>query len=253
MQKTIVSSLVYALISLSTVNAVPLFDGEVEVGVTQQKPEGWLSYKGDVVDLREDLGFDDKFKPFVKAKLEHPIPILPNIYIEYIPMDFEGDRITTFRFDDITYVGNVHTEVKIDHYDLGLYYNIPMVSMMTSGVFDAEAGIIIRLIDFEAKVTDGVRSSTADFVAPIPLLYGSITINPIDFVSVVGEGKGVKYNESYYYEFSGEVRISPFSAIVMKPFIALGYRIERLKIEDVENVYSDIRIKQPYLSFGINF
>ena len=234
-------------------NAVPLFDGEISVGVIQQKPDGWLNYKGTTVDLRDDLGLDDETKFFAKAKIEHPIPFLPNIYLQYTPMDFSGDRITAFVFDNTPYAGRVHTEIQLDHYDIGFYYNLPMVSTMTSGVFDAEVGVFLRVIDFEAKVSDGVRTSTADFTAPIPMLYGSITINPFEFVSIIAEGKGITYNENYYYDFSGEVRLTPFSAVVMKPFISFGYKIERLRIDDVDDVYSDIRIKQPFISMGINF
>lgn len=238
---------------LSVANAVPLFDGELSVGVMQQKPDGWLNYRGSTVDLRDTLGFDDKTKFFAKAKIEHPIPFLPNLYLQYTPMDFDGDRITAFTFDRKTYVGRVHTELQLDHYDIGFYYNLPMVSTMTSGVFDAEVGLFIRVIDFQAKVSDGVRTSTADFTAPIPMLYGSLTINPIEFVSIVAEGKGITYNDNYYYDFSGEVRLTPFSAVVMKPFISFGYKIERLRIDDIDDVYSDIRIKQPYVAMGISF
>ncbi len=241
------------LLSVGIANAIPLFDGEFTVGVVQQKPDGWLKYKGTTVDLRKDLGFDDKTKFFAKAKLEHPIPLLPNIYLQYMPMEFKGDRTTAFQFDNKVFAGNIHTEVQLDHYDIGLYYNVPMVSAMTSGVFDAEVGLVVRIIDFKEKVSDGTKTSTADFTAPIPMLYGSISINPVDLLSVVVEGKGITYNNNYYYDFSGEVRLSPFNAVVMKPFISLGYKIERLRIDDVSNVYGDIRIKQPYISMGINF
>lgn len=241
------------ILSVGVANAVPLFDGELSVGVMKQKPDGWLKYRGNSVDLKNDLGFDDETKFFAKAKIEHPIPLLPNIYLQYIPMDFKGNTTKTFTFDNKTYSRNVHTEVQLDHYDIGFYYNIPMVSAMTSGVFDAEVGLLLRIVDFEAKVSDGTNSSSKSLTAPIPMLYGSVTVAPIDLVSVVVEGKGIRYSDNYYYDFSGELRLTPFNAVVMKPYIAVGYKIERLRIDNADDVYSDIKIKQPYFSVGINF
>ena len=254
MLKKIALGLGAVFLGVNIANAVPLFDGELEVGVMKQKPKGWIQYKGDRVDLKDDLRFDDETKFFAKAKIEHPIPLLPNIYLQYIPMDFKGDTNKTFTFDNKTYSVNVHTEVQLDHYDIGFYYNVPMVSALTSGVFDAEVGLLLRIIDFEAKVSSpGQPTSSTSFTAPIPMLYGSVSITPIDLISVVVEGKGIKYSDNYYYDLLGEIRISPLNGIVMKPYISLGYKVERLRIDDVDDTYSDIRIKQPYLAIGVNF
>lgn len=253
MTKKFITGLGLSLAIFGFSTALPLVNGEISVGYMQQKPNGWLQYDGDTVDLKKDLGFDDENKGFVKAKLELPIPLIPNIYLQYIPMDFKGDRNTTFRFDGKTFTGNVHSEVTLDHYDIGLYYNVPMISAMTSNVFDAEVGLIVRVIDFEAKVSDGTNSSKTDFTAPIPMLYAGLTINPFNFLSIVGEAKGITYNDNYYYDFSGELRFKFINAVVFKPFISLGYKIERLRIDDIDNTYGDIRIEQPYVSFGINF
>ncbi|RUM60465.1 MAG: hypothetical protein DSY53_00615 [Persephonella sp.] len=85
------------------------------------------------------------------------------------------------------------------------------------------------------------------------MLYAGLTINPFNFLSIVGEAKGITYNDNYYYDFSGELRFKFINAVVFKPFISLGYKIERLRIDDIDNTYGDIRIEQPYVSFGINF
>jgi len=253
MFKKFILGLTSSLIALNISTAIPLMDGEVSVGYIQQKPDGWLQYKGDRIDLKDNLGLDNENKFFAKAKIEHPIPLLPNIYLQYTPMKFTGDKINVFRFDNKVFAGNVHTELQLDHYDIGFYYNVPMLSALTANVFEAELGLIIRIIDFQAKVSTVGQSSTTDFTAPIPLLYGSLTINPFEFLSIVGEAKGISYNSNFYYDFSGEVRYQPVSAVVFKPFVAVGYKLERLRIDNVSDVYSDIKIKQPYISIGISF
>ncbi len=68
------------------------------VGYWRQTPSGALSYKetspNDSLDLKDDLNFDNKNRPFVRIKAELPL-ILPNIYAMYTPMSFDGTGRTT--------------------------------------------------------------------------------------------------------------------------------------------------------------
>lgn len=98
MKKTFSALAVLSLFGLS--QAVPLFEGEISAGYIKQKPSGWVQYKGDQVDLKDDLNIGDEDSYFFRAKLEHPVPVLPNVAFQYMKMDFSGTgRITrSFRY-----------------------------------------------------------------------------------------------------------------------------------------------------------
>ncbi|MCX7761189.1 MAG: hypothetical protein N2Z81_08385 [Hydrogenothermaceae bacterium] len=64
--------------------ALPGFEVDLSVGGIQQKPSGQIQYPvptGTAVDLKNDLGLGDKNKPFIRAKFEHPIFLIPNLYL----------------------------------------------------------------------------------------------------------------------------------------------------------------------------
>jgi hypothetical protein len=74
-----------------------LIDFEASIGLIQQKPRGYVSYEpiqdSDKIDVKNDAHLGDKTKPWVKLKLEHSIPVLPNIKLAYMPMKFDGSGI----------------------------------------------------------------------------------------------------------------------------------------------------------------
>ena len=76
-----------------------LIDFEISVGTIQQKPSGFVSYKAesdaDKIDVKNDANLGDKTKPWAKFKLEHPIPLIPNIKLAYMPMKFDGSGVLT--------------------------------------------------------------------------------------------------------------------------------------------------------------
>ena len=237
--------------------AVPGVDGEISAGYMKQKISGWVQYEGDRADIKDDLNIGDKNSYFIRAKLEHPIPLLPNIKLQYTRMRFTGDGTVTksYTFGNITVNVNdrVQTKLDLDHYDIVLFYNLPFINMLQ--IIDAEVGLNIRVIDFYAKVRDVSqnREDSTSFLAPIPMLHGSLEIKPVGFFSLLVEANGIAYQGSHYYDITGELRIKPIRNILADFYIGGGYKYEKLKIDDIDNTSADVKIKQPYLTAGILF
>jgi len=243
----------------STVSAAPLIDGEFSLGYLEQSPSGWIQYKGDKVDIKDDLKIGDENSYFVKGKIEHFIPLLPNLYLQYTKMKFSGDGVVKrdYRFGNIVVHANnrVLTDLKLNRFDVGLFYNLPFISSLSLGRLNAEAGLFVRIIDFKAKVENKTQHTVDETSStiPVPLLYLGVSIEPFDSISLNVEGKAVAYSGNYYYDFQGEIRLYPYSSVVAKPFISVGYRYEKLKLDDIDDTSADIKIKQPFVSAGILF
>ncbi|NPA54150.1 MAG: TIGR04219 family outer membrane beta-barrel protein [Aquificae bacterium] len=243
----------------SFLSAAPLFDGEISVGYIKQSPSGWVQYKGDKVDIENDLQIEDEDSFFLKAKLKHPVPFLPNLYLMFTKMSFNGDGTVkrSYTFGNITIDINdrIITDLKLDHYDIGLFYSLPFLNTLSLGKVSAEAGLYLRIIDFKARVENKTRNTVDETSStiPIPLLYLGIFITPFEKIALNAEGKAIVYDGNYYYDLQGEVRFYPLSFGLGNAFVSAGYKYEKLKLDDIDDTSADIEITQPFISAGFSF
>lgn len=247
--------------------AGPLIDFEVSIGLIQQKPSGYVSYKPasditDRIDLKNDARFGDKTQPWAKFKLEHPIPVIPNIKLAYMPMKFDGSgNVTrTIKWGDYKYDLNAgfNLSVKLDRVDTTLYYNLPFIKTATAGKLDIEFGLNVRTIMFEGKLSGTERdtgrsiSESASITLPVPMGHLAAEIRPINLVSLIGELNYIGYKNNAYYDYVAGLRLNPPMRTPLKPFAEVGYRHEKLKIDE-EGVKTDLKVKGLYALVGVRF
>jgi outer membrane protein len=244
-----------------------LIDFEASVGAIQQKPSGYVSYKAgsnaDNIDVKNDVHLGDKTNPWVKLKLEHPIPLIPNIKLAYMPMKFDGSGNVTrnINWGGHTYQANANfnLSVKLDRFDTTLYYNLPFINTATAGKLDVELGLNVRTMMFEGKL-DGTAtgnqkvSESKSITLPIPMGHLAAEIKPINQVSLLGELNYIGYNKNAYYDYIAGLRLNPHGLIStpLKPFIEVGYRYEKLKLDE-KDVKTDLKIKGGYALVGVRF
>ena len=256
-----------ALLSISSLSYA-IINGEISIGVWNQDPKGFVQYpanEGDRLDVEKDLGLGDKTRFSAKVKLELP-SFLPNIYLQYTDMKFSGSgNIDTIRFGDYVFVNTtVNTLLKAKQYDVGFYYHIPFVKKITNNILDPEAGIVVKIVDFKARVSGSARladipgsplrnySESTSETVPLPLLYLSLGIYPFKYGGIVGEFKGLKVEDDYFYEYSVALR-GMYPVKMVKPFIEIGYRFERLRIKDEGDINADVRAGGFFGNVGIAF
>ncbi len=245
--------------------AGPLIDFEISVGAIQQKPSGYVSYRAgsvsDRIDVKNDARLGDETKPWAKLKLEHPIPLIPNIKLAYMPMKFDGSgNVTrTVRWGDNTYNlgAGFNLSVTLDRVDTTLYYNFPFIKTVTAGKLDIEFGLNVRTIMFDGKLsgtTTGGASVTESksITLPIPMGHLATEIRPISLVSLVGELNYIGYKNNAYYDYVAGLRLNPRVRTPLKPFVEVGYRHEKVKIDE-QDVKTDLNIKGLYGLVGVRF
>lgn len=231
---------------------------DISVGGMEQKPSGVIQYPvpdGDVISVRDTLGLGKETRAFVRLKLEHPIPLIPNLYAQYVPMRFSGSGNINknIRYGDRTFSANanISSKVELDRFDLGLYGNV-----FSNPLIDPEVGLNLRVINFKGSIT-GQDAQTGQTVTesetatiPIPMLYAGLGINiPKVPVSLRGEIRGISYSKAKYYDWSLEARVKP-----IRPFyVAGGYRYEKLKIEDISDIYTNLTVKGLFFVVGAEF
>lgn len=225
---------------------------EAAVGAWSQSPGGDIAYKGESLSLKNDLKYGDEVKPYGRVKLE--LPILPNIYLMATPMEFkaDGSKSIPFQFGNSTFNASVPftSKVKLDQYDIGLYYGIPLLKTATAGVLNVDLGVNARIIDFQSEINQtstGVHDSKS-LTVPVPMLYAGIQVKPIKMVSAEAEFRGIAYGQNHYYDIIGRAKVNVFGPA----FVAAGYRYEKLKI-DQSDVKTSVNFGGPFGEVGVEF
>ncbi|MCX8060180.1 MAG: TIGR04219 family outer membrane beta-barrel protein, partial [Aquificaceae bacterium] len=202
---------------------------DVSVGVINHKPSGLIQHpvpNGDRIDAKRDLGIGDESKVFGRLKLEHPLPLIPDVYLQYMPMEFfgSGNINRRIRYGNVTYDVNVRldSKVELDRFDVGLYYGIPLFGL------DPEIGVNTRIVSFKGSITgqefltNQVRTESKSATVPIPMLYGALGVNlPAVPVSFRGEVRGISLSKASYYDWSLEGRVKPTRTVPV--YLSAGY------------------------------
>ncbi len=226
---------------------------EAAVGVWRQDPSGDIGFKGDPLSVENDLKYDAKSRGFGRVKIDMPL-LIPNIYLMATPVKFEGDgsKNIGFTFGDKTFAANVpfSSSVKMDHYDVALYYGIPFLKTATLGKFNAEAGLNARIFNLKAEMNQPTTgtSESKSLTLPVPMFYLGAQLKPVKYLSLEAEARGISYSSNHYYDLIGRLKVQPFGPF----FIAGGYRYEGVKV-DQSDVKANFTLKGPFLELGLVF
>jgi len=234
---------------------------ELAVGGWNQTPKGDISYKPitglDNLSIKDNLKYSDENRVFGRIKIDTPL-LFPNIYLMATPMEFSetGNKNTQFRFGNTSFNGNFPftSELKLDHYDIGLFYGIPALKTVTGGILNIDLGVDARIIDFKARIT-GQDTTTLQTITeskaviiPMPMLYLGFQVKPVKWLAAEGEARGIAYGGNHYYDLIGRVKIKPFGPV----FAAAGYRYEKVKI-DRDDVKAKASFGGPFAEVGVEF
>jgi len=261
--KKVLVALTAALLAGSTAQAITISGG---AGAWREKPSGWIEYVDTengvraktTVDVKDDLHLGDETKAFGWFKLSG-IPILPDIKVKYTPMKFTGSGKvnTTFTFGDLVVpVGaQVDSKLEANQFDITLTYGFPFIGTITKGKVKGEWGVNVKVIDGYAKVryldpqTNKWEEDSKSATIPVPMLHLGGEIRPVELVSLSASGNWIGYAGSSFYDWEAEVKVYP----VKRLFVGVGYRYQRLKIDDISDVSSDLKVKGAFFEAGFTF
>ncbi len=232
---------------------------EVAAGVWQEDPNGFIAYQGDQLTT-EDLGFGQETKVYGRAKVDLP---LVNLYFMVTPVKFEGtgNKVVSFSFGGKTFSANIpfDAELQLDQYDIGLYWGLPFLKTATKAAsagqasFNLELGLDVKVVDLKARITQGTLSEEKTYTVPVPMLYVGAGLE-VWKLAFEAEARGISYDGSYLYDLIGRVKIVPLKfPLGGKLFLEGGYRYEKIKLDDIEDVTGALEIVGPFFGVGGSF
>lgn len=206
---------------------------------------GNASQGGDTVDVENDLNLDSDSNANLTAIFEHPIPLLPNVRLNYTAIEQSGRGELSSGYDTIVTGAPVQSELDLDQLDLTLYYEL------LDNWVNLDAGLTARKMDGKLTVRDvtGVSpASETEVDAVIPMLYAAARFDlPLTGLSVGVEGNGISYGGDSIIDGAGYAQ---YDISVLR--LRAGYRQMNIDYEDGDEAL-DIELGGPFISAGVDF
>lgn len=230
---------------------------EAAIGGWYQMPGGDVAYKplssSDTLDLEDDLGLDDEFRPFGRIRADLPL-FFPNIYVMFTPMEFKGSgfKEVDFRFGDRTFTADtaVDATVTLDHWDVALFYGIPMVKTATLDKLGLDVGLNVRIFDAKATLNQPTtgNAESESYTLPVPMLFAAARFQPVKRLGLEAELRGMAYGDVSVFSVIGRVKVKIFGPA----WAAGGYRLESVDVES-DDLTVDTVVSGPFLEMGFSF
>ncbi|MBA1148647.1 TIGR04219 family outer membrane beta-barrel protein [Ectothiorhodospiraceae bacterium WFHF3C12] len=247
-----------SIIALSTLFAAGTAHADL-VGATfgaggwSQNPGGNVNYEGDDFDVDDELGLDEETGGYAYAKLEHPVPVLPNVRLFYQEASFKGTgTVSESRsFGGITFSANeeVRSEANLDHIDAALYYEV------LDNVVSADIGLNFRYMTGDVTVTRTAtgESEKVNLDVVLPMAYAMLRADiPTTGLFVKAEGSFVGYSGNRI----ADVMIGggyEFDLVAASIGVEAGYKSQQIKLDDVEDADADVSVQGPYAGVVVDF
>ncbi len=234
----------------SLVLAAPLANADIlgvgaNVSYWDSDFSGEVVNKGSAVDIENDLNMDSDSNANFTAYFEHPVPVLPNVRVNYTSISQSGSgKIGPEGFDDIINA-DVNSDLDLDQLDATFYYEV------LDNWVNLDLGLTARKFDGELVVRDtavGGRVSTTTVDAVVPMGYLAARFDlPFTGVSVGADGNFVSYSGDSLHDVNvyGQFEIAMLQ-------LRAGYREMAIDYEDDDDKL-DVELSGPFASVGFTF
>jgi outer membrane protein len=234
----------------SLVLAAPLANADIlgvgaNVNYWDSDFSGEVVNKGSAVDIENDLNMDSDSNANFTAYFEHPVPLLPNVRVNYTSISESGSgKIGPEGFDDIINA-DVNSDLDLDQLDATFYYEV------LDNWVNLDLGLTARKFDGELIVRDqtntaNVSKTTVDAVVPMGYLAARFDL-PFTGVSVGADGNFVSYSGDSLHDVNvyGQFEIAMLQ-------LRAGYREMAIDYEDDDDKL-DVELSGPFASVGFTF
>lgn len=229
--KALLSLSVVALFgTTATVQADTVFGVYAGAGSWQQQFSGDLTTGVIDIDVEDDLGLDDENNNVFYFALEHPVPGIPNIRVQYVSFDTSANSTLTrtIDFNGVVFPvsEDISTQIELTQADAVLYYEVldNWVSM--------DIGVSARYLDGNFAIASSTQTESAEFTGVLPMLYGKLRFDlPFTGAWAAVEAQGIGYDGSSLIDASAVVGWESPVGLGAE----LGWRTYRLELDNADD------------------
>jgi outer membrane protein len=233
--KKILTSLA-AVLALSSVANADMARVEIGGGIWNQTPSGTMSYDENIlitsVTGKYKSNENDSNDAYLWMLIKHPIPIVPNIRLEYTSITDDGVLSGSFKDFDTPAPLDTPTTLDITQFDIIPYYNILDNTMWTTLDLGLDIKINETKYNVSAVQTQGYAGYNGTETIYIPLVYARLRVEiPGTGIGLETDGKYITYDDSTVYDFRAKVDYTFDLDMFVDPGIEVGYRVQKFDID----------------------
>lgn len=228
---------------------------EAGAGAWFQSPNTSMDYKTKVSLDGEDnsLGAEET-DGYAWVLIKHPIPIIPNLRLEYVGISSAGEAEGKFKFFPISLPAKTDSTIEMNQFDIIPYYNMLDNTLWMT----LDIGIDIKVIDsvYTAKPIQGFDTLNYEEKTSsiIPLLYLRTRVEiPTTNIGLEADIKYITYNDSELVDFRAKVDYVFDSVPVIQPGVEIGYRVQKMNEVTDENLKIDLDFSGVYAGVTLRF
>jgi len=217
--------------------------GEASMGFSYHSIEGSSRYNTlSSIDLVDTLDFSSSQDIFLKAYIEHPFPLFPNVKLGFTSFSYDASSlVSSFFWGDIqNFTGKIDNSLSLSYTDATLYYEL--LDTWT----EIDVGFTFRYLKGDMSIESTFKSDAVSYTSLIPMFYGKARFNiPSTDLSFQAEVNLMSLSGITAYDYELSARYS----FAMGLGIEAGYKTFHLDSNDlVDGLNTDIDISGPYIS-----
>ena len=179
----------------------------------------------------DKLGYDKETKGYAWVYIKHPVPVLPNLRLEYAAVDFSGTSTDSFTYKGDPYAVNTKSDLTLDQIDVIMYYNILDNTAWTT----LDLGLDVKVVDFAFNASSGVNTIAQNETLPIPMAYGRLRFEiPGVDLAIEGIAKYTAYKDSKVSDYSIKADYTLVDILPVDVGLEVGYRFQQFDIDGTD-------------------
>lgn len=220
--------------------------------------QGWnTSTSGGFADSSStaNFNFDDETNGAAYIAVEHPVPFLPNLKVNYTGLDTAGvtNLETSFTFDGNLYTAesDVLTDAEITSTDIILYYEL-----FDNDLISFDVGLNGKVIDGTLLVEDQASNTRGmeEFSGVVPMVYSRVQVGlPFTGLAAYAEGSYLSLDDHTLSDYQIALTYSFIESLAVDMTLQLGYRNVEIDIEDLDDIYADMEYDGAFAGLEIHF
>lgn len=232
------------LTTLTTSLSADLLRSEIGLGVWNNQANGEILSDNTNLSGIDSIKKDTVSNFYAWGIIKHPIPIIPNLRLEYSKTTQEGKALGEFK--NFSTNINTNTNLELTQYDIIPYYNI----LDNTFWITLDLGLDLKTIETKYTVNNVDNYISNEYkendtvILPLGYVRGRVEI-PTTNIGIESDLKYIKYNENIAFDIKAKIDYTFDISPIIQPAIEVGYRIQKYEI----NEFSDFKINTDYQGF----
>jgi len=218
---------------MATASNADMMRVEGAVGAWQSDPAGTAKYGiYPEFDMADNAGFTESTNTYAWVYFKHPVPIIPNLRLEYANPNFSATTKLNLSYGGYTFDAGASNELTLTQYDAVLYYNLLDNTFWTT----IDLGLDVKFFDGNYNITGTAGGVTQtvdedfDMVMPLAYLRGRVQF-PVTNIGIEAVVRGMAYSSNNVVDAQVKLDYTMDFVPVIQPGLEIGYRHQQIKLD----------------------